>query len=66
MEPRSRTRRKLTPRGIVNCTTSRRPATDAYAETNKLRLSAPYYLQKKDIDRFLEKLDDYQREKKLT
>jgi isopenicillin-N epimerase len=26
---------------------------------SKLRLSTPYYLQKKDIDRFLEKFDEY-------
>ena len=32
----------------------------------KLRLSTPYYLQKKDIDRFLEKFDVYKREKKLA
>ena len=32
-------------------------------EPSKLRLSTPYYLQKKDIDRFLEKLDEYKREK---
>jgi isopenicillin-N epimerase len=30
-------------------------------EPNKLRLSTPYYLQKKDIDRFLEKFDEYKR-----
>jgi len=30
----------------------------------KLRLSTPYYLQKKDIDRFLEKFDEYKREKR--
>jgi selenocysteine lyase/cysteine desulfurase len=35
-------------------------------DPNKLRLSTPYYLQKKDIDRFLEKFDDYKREKKLA
>jgi selenocysteine lyase/cysteine desulfurase len=35
------------------------------AEPNKLRLSTPYYLQKKDIDRFLEKFDQYKREKLL-
>jgi isopenicillin-N epimerase len=35
-------------------------------DPNKLRLSTPYYLQKKDIDRFLEKFDEYKREKKLT
>jgi selenocysteine lyase/cysteine desulfurase len=34
-------------------------------DPNKLRLSTPYYLQKKDIDRFLEKLDEYKHEKKL-
>jgi isopenicillin-N epimerase len=34
-------------------------------DPNKLRLSTPYYLQKKDIDRFLEKLDEYKRENKL-
>jgi selenocysteine lyase/cysteine desulfurase len=33
-------------------------------EPNKLRLSTPYYLQKKDIEKFLEKFDDY-REKKM-
>jgi selenocysteine lyase/cysteine desulfurase len=35
-------------------------------EPSKLRLSTPYYLQKKDIDRFLEKFDAYKREKKLA
>src|SRR5258708_4383895 len=35
------------------------------AEPSKLRLSTPYYLQKKDIDRFLEKFDEYKHEKKL-
>jgi isopenicillin-N epimerase len=35
-------------------------------DPNKLRLSTPYYLQKKDIDRFLNKFDEYKREKKLT
>jgi len=35
-------------------------------DPNKLRLSTPYYLQKKEIDRFLEKFDEYRREKKLT
>jgi isopenicillin-N epimerase len=35
-------------------------------EPSKLRLSTPYYLQKKDIDRFLEKYDEYRREKKLA
>jgi selenocysteine lyase/cysteine desulfurase len=34
-------------------------------DPNKLRLSTPYYLQKKDIDRFLEKFDEYKREKKV-
>jgi selenocysteine lyase/cysteine desulfurase len=34
------------------------------AEPNKLRLSTPYYLQKKDIDRFLEKFDEYKRTNK--
>ncbi len=34
-------------------------------DPNKLRLSTPYYLQRKDIDRFLEKFDEYKREKKL-
>jgi hypothetical protein len=29
-------------------------------------LSTPYYLQKKDIDRFLEKYDEYRRQKKLA
>jgi isopenicillin-N epimerase len=28
-------------------------------DPNKLRLSTPYYLQKKDIDRFLDKFDEY-------
>ena len=35
-------------------------------DPNKLRLSTPYYLQKKDIDRFLEKFDEYKREKKIA
>jgi isopenicillin-N epimerase len=35
-------------------------------DPNKLRLSTPYYLQKKDIDRFLEKFDEYKREKKIS
>ncbi len=35
-------------------------------EPSKLRLSTPYYLQKKDIDRFLEKFDSYKREKNLA
>jgi selenocysteine lyase/cysteine desulfurase len=36
------------------------------ADPNKLRLSTPYYLQKKDIERFLEKFDEFKREKKLA
>ncbi|MCU1301791.1 MAG: aminotransferase [Candidatus Sulfotelmatobacter sp.] len=36
------------------------------AEPNKLRLSTPYYLQKKDIDRFLEKFDEYRRERRIA
>ena len=35
-------------------------------EPSKLRLSTPYYMQKKDIDRFLEKFDLYKREKNLA
>jgi selenocysteine lyase/cysteine desulfurase len=35
-------------------------------EPSKLRLSTPYYLQRKDIDRFLEKFDEYKRAKKLA
>lgn len=35
-------------------------------DPHKLRLSTPYYLQKKDIDRFLEKFDEYKRERKVT
>ena len=35
-------------------------------DPSKLRLSTPYYLQKKDIDRFLEKFDEYKREKKIA
>lgn len=35
-------------------------------EPNKLRLSTPYYLSKGDIGRFLEKFDEYKREKKLS
>jgi isopenicillin-N epimerase len=34
-------------------------------EPSKLRLSTPYYLQRRDIDRFLEKFDEYKREKKM-
>ncbi len=36
------------------------------AEPNKLRLSTPYYLQKKDIDRFLEKFDEFKKKLKLA
>jgi len=32
-------------------------------DPSKLRLSTPYYLRKKDIDRFLEAFDEYKREK---
>ena len=35
-------------------------------DPSKLRLSTPYYLQKKDIDRFLEKFDQYKKEKNLA
>jgi isopenicillin-N epimerase len=35
-------------------------------EPSKLRLSTPYYLRKKDIDRFLEKFDDYKKLNKLA
>jgi selenocysteine lyase/cysteine desulfurase len=35
-------------------------------EPHKLRLSTPYYLQKKDVDRFLATFDEFKREKKLT
>lgn len=35
-------------------------------EPSKLRLSTPYYLQKKDLDRFLEKFDEYKRTNKLA
>jgi len=35
-------------------------------EPSKVRLSTPYYLQKKDIDRFLEKFDDYRKLNKLA
>jgi isopenicillin-N epimerase len=34
-------------------------------EPSKLRLSTPYYLQKKDIDRFLQTYDQYRKEKNL-
>ena len=33
-------------------------------DPHKLRLSTPYYLQKKDIDRFLEKFDEYKKANK--
>ncbi len=35
-------------------------------DPSKLRLSTPYYLQRRDIDRFLEKFDEYKKEKKLA
>jgi len=35
-------------------------------DPHKLRLSTPYYLQKTDIDRFLEKFDQFKREQKLA
>jgi isopenicillin-N epimerase len=35
-------------------------------DPHKLRLSTPYYLQKKDIDRFLAKFDDYRRDKNFS
>jgi isopenicillin-N epimerase len=35
-------------------------------EPSKLRLSTPYYVQKKDIGRFLEKFDQYKKEKSLA
>jgi isopenicillin-N epimerase len=35
-------------------------------ERSKLRLSTPYYLQKKEIDRFLEMFDEYNGEKKRS
>ena len=34
-------------------------------EPYKIRLSTPYYLRRADIDRFLEKFDDYRKEKKI-
>lgn len=36
------------------------------SQPSKLRLCTPYYLQKAEIDRFLEKFDDYRREKKIA
>jgi len=35
-------------------------------DPSKLRLSTPYYVGKKDIDRFLEKYDEYRKQKNLT
>jgi selenocysteine lyase/cysteine desulfurase len=35
-------------------------------EPSKLRLSTPYYLQKKDLDRFLEKYDDFKKAKGIA
>jgi len=35
-------------------------------DPHKLRLSTPYYLQKKDINRFLEKFDEYKRGNKIA
>jgi isopenicillin-N epimerase len=35
-------------------------------EPSKLRLSTPYYLSKKDIDRFLEKFGEYRKERNLA
>jgi isopenicillin-N epimerase len=35
-------------------------------EPSKLRLSTPYYLQRKEIDRFLQIYDQYRKEKKLA
>jgi selenocysteine lyase/cysteine desulfurase len=35
-------------------------------DPNKLRLSTPYYLRKKDLDRFLEKFDEYKQERRLA
>src|SRR6201993_4098193 len=35
-------------------------------DPNKLRLSTPYYLQKQDVDRFLEKYDDFRRMKGIA
>jgi isopenicillin-N epimerase len=35
-------------------------------QPSKLRLSTPYYLQKSEIDRFLEKFDEYKRTKKIA
>jgi isopenicillin-N epimerase len=35
-------------------------------DPNKLRLSTPYYLQWKDIEQFLQRFDEFRREKKLA
>ena len=35
-------------------------------EPNKLRLSTPYYLQRRDIDRFLEKYDEFRKAKGIA
>jgi isopenicillin-N epimerase len=35
-------------------------------DPHKLRLSTPYYLQKKDIDRFLDKFDEYKKTKGMA
>jgi isopenicillin-N epimerase len=35
-------------------------------EPSKLRLSTPYYLQEKDLDRFLDSFDEYKRDKKIA
>ena len=35
-------------------------------EPNKLRLSTPYYIQKKDVDRFLEKYDEFRKSKGIA
>jgi selenocysteine lyase/cysteine desulfurase len=40
---------------------SRHAASACGGDPNKLRLSTPYYLQKKDIDRFLEMFDEYKK-----
>ncbi len=36
------------------------------SQPSKLRLSTPYYVQKKEIDRFLESYDEYKSEKKIA
>jgi isopenicillin-N epimerase len=35
-------------------------------DPNKLRLSTPYYIQKKDVDRFLEKFDEFKKMKGMA